>query len=159
MRVEVDQSGKIGEAGTTTALAFTDGIARTLVLKSSEKSKLVRDLKAIKNRDAFYFRLYAYLLFRLVEADIETITQLCIDDEYPGRYGEIKGYFLDILRTHGIVIDPAIIHFLRVGKASRVHTLAITAHRTEVADIVVSYEDVMEFFIPPKKGSGLLPVK
>lgn len=154
MRVEVDQSGKIGEAGTTTALAFSNETSRTLILPSSDKSMLVQNLKTIKNRDAFYFRLYAYLLFRLVKEYVGIITQLCIDDEYPGRYGEIKGYLLDILRTHGIVIDPAIIRFLRVGKKSRVHELAITAHRMEVADIVVRYNDVVDFFVPRKKDRG-----
>lgn len=152
--MEVDQSGKIGEAGTTTALAFTNDIARTLILKSSDKSTIVRDLKIIKNRDAFYFRLYAYLLFRLVKDHVARITQLCIDDEYPGRTGEIKGYFLHILLTHGIVIDPTIVHFTHVGKASRVHALAISAHRMEQANVVVSYDDVMSFFLPRKKDRG-----
>ena len=90
MRVEIDQSGKIGDTKIATAPAFFNDVSYSIYISAVTKRRLIQNLRTPENSRVFYFRAFAFLLFILLRNHLNKIETICIDEEYSGREGEIK---------------------------------------------------------------------
>jgi hypothetical protein len=132
MRVEVDQSGRIEYTKTNTALAFSNGIAGSILILAVDKRECVRVLrKRGVRKELLYYKLFAVALFLLLKDFLKEIDALVIDTEYEGTAVQtiIKGeLFRLILREHPS-FKASWIKFAQVGKRSPAHKKALAAHR------------------------------
>lgn len=151
MKIEIDQSGKIADTKVATVLAFSDGITYSILVKATTKRKLVKELRTFKDAHVFYLQLFAVLIFILIKDFISQIQSIHIDQEYPGRTLDIKGYLINLFKISGMIVDPLSIHFLRIGKHSRAHLKALESFRKKDADRVINYSEVVAYFAPNKK--------
>lgn len=148
MHVEIDQSGKIADTQVATVLAFSNAIAYSIYLPAVVKRELLQKLRTKKNARVLYFRIFSVLLFLLLKEYLRNDLKVIeIDVEYQGWESEIKGYFLNIARKHGVGVDPECIHFTHIGKKSRAHTKAINSLRKGKGDRTISFEDVAYYFL------------
>lgn len=154
MQVEIDQSGKIGDTKLVTVLAFSNHKSYSIYLSATTKRKLIQTLRTPENSRVFYFRVFAILLFILLKDFLDKIQSIYIDQEYLGHEGDIQAYLIDVAQKSGVTIDPQIIHFIRIGKDSNAHILAITCFRKKKGDKTVSYTVISNYFLPTKKDRG-----
>ncbi len=130
MRVEVDQSGKVEVLTVDTALAFSDGIAASILIPATVKREVYRRLKArgVK-RKMITARMFAAGLFLLLEDYLDNIVTVVIDIEYEGWNAEIRGLLLTHIRRMLPYVPQARIDFGYVGKKSRAHKAALAVFR------------------------------
>ena len=126
MKVEVDQSGKIGDTKVPTVLAFSNGKRFAILIPATAKRECLLALReqGIAGK-TLYMKLFAVGLYLLLKDHIHRLSQVTIDLEYPGRNAEIKLYLMNLLNRAGISYDPTSIHFGQVGKKSRAHDAAL----------------------------------
>ena len=96
---------------------------KTKAVKVAAKTK--RQLQEIFLRGharLFIYRLFACLIFFLVEKEIKRISHVTIDLEYPGKEKAIKDILLEFLRGKNLP-EPLII-FKRIGRRPKVHYAA-----------------------------------
>ena len=126
MKVEVDQSGKIGDTKVPTVLAFSNGKHSAIFIPATVKRECLLTLREQGQAGkTIYMKLFAIGLFLLLKDHIRRISEITIDLEYPGRNAEIKLYLMNLLNRAGVSYDPTTIHFGQVGKKSRAHLAAI----------------------------------
>ncbi len=159
MQVEIDQSGKIGDTKIATVLAFSNRISYSIYISAITKRKLVECLRTGENSRAFYFRLFAILIFILIKNFVNKMESIFIDQEYIGWEGQIKAYLIDIAQKEKINIYPDTVHFIRIGKKSNAHLKAIESLHKGSGDKIISYQEIASYFLPNKKGSGPLPLR
>ena len=86
MRVEVDQSGKIGDTKVATVLAFSNGITHTILIPATVKRECVLWLRERGRKGtSMYVGLFSVALFLLLVKNIKSLKQIVIDIEYPGH--------------------------------------------------------------------------
>lgn len=132
VNIEVDQSGKIERTQVNTSLAFSDGLAASILILAVEKRTCVRRLRQRgKSGTTFYLKLFAAALFLLLKDYLDQLEVITIDVEYPGREDEIRVMLLN----HIWKIDPGFskerIVFRRIGKKSQAHRKALAVYRGE----------------------------
>lgn len=145
MRVEIDQSGKIGDTKVPTVLAFSNGKKYAVLIPATTKRKCLDKLRRQGRSGRFlYSKLFAIGLYLLLKDHIRRLKELMIDVEYPGWNAEIKLYLLNMLRRRGIEFDPNKIHFRHIGKKSRAHAKAIAVYkRIEKADKTINFDEIL----------------
>jgi hypothetical protein len=116
--VEVDQSRKIEQSGTT-VLAFSDGISHAIAIPSSVKSQALRALrdKGKPRREALVL-LFATCLYVLFKDYLDQLQRVEIDIEYPGKDADIRASLLRLIWRKAPAFEPEEIVFRRVGKGS-----------------------------------------
>lgn len=154
MKIEIDQSGKIGDTRIATVLAFSDGSSYSIRIKATTKRKLVKELRMFKDSRRFYYQLFAVLVFILIKNFIAQIQLIYIDQEYPGREDEIKAYLIHLITGNGMVFDPQLIHFTRIGKQSAAHVKALESFQKKKAEREIGYDEIISFFVANKKDQG-----
>lgn len=145
MRVEIDQSGKIGDTKVPTVLAFSNGQKYAVLNSATIKRKCLEKLRRHgRSGRFFYSKFFAVGLYLLLKDHIHQLKELTIDVEYPGWNAEIKLYLLNMLRRRGIVFDAHKIHFRHIGKKSHAHTKAIAVYkRMEKADKIITLDEIL----------------
>ena len=125
MKVEIDQSGKIGDTKVPTVLAFSNGKRSAILIPATVKREYLLSLReqGIAGK-TIYMKLFAVGLYLLLKDHIHRFSQIIVDLEYPGRNAEIKLYLMNLLNRAGFSYDPTTIHFGQVGKKSRAHLAA-----------------------------------
>jgi len=125
MKVEIDQSGKIGDTKVPTVLAFSNGKRSAILIPATVKRECLLSLReqGIAGK-TIYMKLFAVGLYLLLKDHIHRFSQIIVDLEYPGRNAEIKLYLMNLLNRAGFSYDPTTIHFGQVGKKSRAHLAA-----------------------------------
>ena len=99
MRVEVDQSGKIGDTKVPTVLAFANDESFAVLIPATVKRECVRVLRTrFRSPHQLYMRLFAAALFLLIEKHLAQIDSIVIDVEYTGHEGSIKDMLLRYVR-------------------------------------------------------------
>jgi len=148
MRVEVDQSGKIGDTRVPTVLAFSDGEDYAILFPAKVKRECVQRLREQgETGKTFYMRLFAVGLFFLLKDHALTADQIAVDIEYPGRNAEVKLYLLNLLRQASIRIDGEVIHFEHIGKSSNAHKKALAVYTKEqMPDKVIKSDEILVLF-------------
>ena len=116
MRIEIDQSGKIADTQVPTVLAFSNGVTHSIFISQITKRRLIKTLRSQTSSRVLYFQIFSLLIFFLLQNHLKKIQMVFIDEEYEGREGELKGYFLDICLKNKVKINPKIIHFSQIEK-------------------------------------------
>jgi len=145
MRVEVDQSGKIGDTRVPTVLAFSNEESYAILIPAKVKRECVQRLREQgRTGKTFYMRLFAIGLFFLLKDYAFEADQIAVDVEYPGRNAEVKLYLLNILWQADVRIDTEEIHFEHIGKSSRAHKKALAVYTKEqVPDKVIKLDEIL----------------
>ena len=145
MKVEVDQSGKIGDTKVPTALAFSNGEAGAILITAIVKRECLRRLRR-KGDDGkvIYLKMFSIGLYLLLKDHMRSITSIVIDLEYPGRDADIKLYLSNLFKRSGIKFNPTTIHFAQVGKNSRAHKKAFDVFKkTQMPDLQITAKDLL----------------
>ncbi len=128
MRVEIDQSGRVEDLATGTAVAFSNGKYGAIFISAGVKREVVQILKT-KPLYALRFAslFFATLVFILIkEAKIDSFL---IDAEYPRDDIYVEEVIKKLFKRKRVV-HPNIL-FGRIGKRSSAHALAWKVHRTK----------------------------
>ncbi|MEK7543758.1 MAG: hypothetical protein AAB557_02740 [Patescibacteria group bacterium] len=130
MTVEVDQSGRIEDLSTGTAIAIANGKSSAVFVSAGTKRKIIvrlrrnsfipaKDLPAI---------IFSVVLFMLIEE--HKIDVLKIDEEYTGKNEIIEETLKKLyLRSRKKRIPD--VRFVRIGKQSPAHKVAWEVHRSK----------------------------
>lgn len=128
MTVEVDQSGRIEDLSTGTAIAFSNGIHDAIFVNAGTKRKLIVKLRRTsfipaKDLPAIIFSVVLFILITDYSIDV-----LKIDEEYTGKNEIIEETIKKLfLRSRKKRIPY--VRFVRIGKQSPAHKLAWEVHR------------------------------
>lgn len=130
MKVEVDQSGRVEDLSTGTAVAFSNGKSGAVFVSAGVKRRIivyVRQNSLVSSSDipAILFSILVYILI----ADFE-LTALNIDEEYTGKHSIIEETINKLYVRFGVRRIPNLL-FVRIGKRSPAHKLAWEAHRSK----------------------------
>jgi hypothetical protein len=83
-------------------------------------------------------------LFLLLQDVLEEVSLVTIDQEYPGREGDIKGMLLRLIGQSGKRFEKGRIVFHQVGKESAAHFKAYGVYKgLHEADRTLSAEDIL----------------
>lgn len=148
MRVEVDQSGKIGDTKVPTVLAFSDGESYAVLIPAKVKRKCVHRLRRRGEvGTTLYLKLFAVGLYLLLKDHISKRDCATIDMEYPGHDIDIRLYLLNMLQRAGISADAAQIQFQHIGKRSRTHELALAVFtKSEMPNKTIELGEILAEF-------------
>ena len=144
MKLFIDQSGKVEDTSKNTVLAFSNRINGSILIKAVEKRKLLQMFREQNRPKIFTFQLFSILIYELlVKYKIKNHT-VFIDIEYPGQNDLIKSYIIQLInKFKGVEITNHDIHFVLVGKQSKVHKIAITSFRKSKAEYSVLSKDIL----------------
>ena len=145
MRVEVDQSGKLGDTRVPTVLAFSNGESYSIVIPATVKREcfalLKRHYRLLRQP---YLKLFAAGLFLLLKRHLPRVAVVVIDQEYIGQEGNIKGMLLNYIRKEYPDFPKENIVFRRIGKRSPAHRKAYATYVGEIeADHKVEREELL----------------
>ena len=144
MHINVDQSGKIEKTNVDTVLAFSDEKSATVLIPAEVKRVCLQALRrGGRRKTTIVLRIFAAGLFLLLLDVLEEVTLVTIDQEYPGREGDIKGMLLRLIRASGKEFEKERIVFHRVGK-SAAHFKAYGVYKGfRKADRILTAEDIL----------------
>ena len=148
MRIEVDQSGKIGSSGPT-VLAFSNAIDYKILIPPAVKRECIEALR-LRGRagSVFYLQIFSVALFLLLKDHLAQVTLVVIDQEYTGRSRDIKGFLINLLSRANLAVDADSIRFERIGKQSNAHKKALATLRGDlVPDRVIGTDEILELLI------------
>jgi len=161
VHVYVDQSGKIEDTATDTALAFSDGQSCAILIPAGVKRDCLTALRTRgKTGQHIYRLLFGVGLFYLLKDHLHALSSITVDTEYVGHDAAIKGHLLDLLRRADLRVQPEIIWFQRIhqgGKQPRAHNRAYATHKRAVqADRVLTVGDLLAQIRSREKDRRLL---
>lgn len=145
MHIEVDQSGKIERMNVDTVLAFSDGKSAAVLIPAEVKRVCLQALRREgRPKVSIVLRIFAVGLFFLLQDVLEKVTLVTIDQEYPGREGDIRGMLLRLIWASGREFEKERIVFGQVGKNSAAHFKAYGVCKGfQKADRILIAEDIL----------------
>ena len=97
-----------------------------------------------RRKTAVVLRIFAAGLFFLLKDVLEEVALVTIDQEYPGREGDIKGMLLRLIWVSGKRFEKERIVFHQVGRKSAAHFKAYGVYKgLQKADQILTAEDVL----------------
>lgn len=141
MKIEIDQSGKIESTNKLTVVAFSNTKNKSIIVTSKDKKSIQLIYRKMGRRKLFIYRLFAIMIFKLIEKDANSISGIVIDTEYPGFGNLIKDFIIEIAAKNNKKIDRKIIHFSQIGKLSGAHITAYKAFRAKRADLKLDFNN------------------
>jgi hypothetical protein len=144
--VEVDQSGKkVEKTNTDTALAFSDGEEGAVLITAKVKRQCLETLrKADRKVQIFVLQIFSAGLFLLLKDYLDRLQMIIIDEEYPGREGDIKGMLLNLIRKERPGFPKEAIVFQQVGRKSGAHYKAYGVYKGfQDPDRTLTAEDIL----------------
>ena len=127
MRIEVDQSGKIGQLNKDSVIGFSNKTQYSVLIPKEVKQEAFKLYKG-KIKDLRY-RLFCIGIYYCLKDYIKEKELVTICCEYQGKENLIKSFLLNYLRKEYSAIDSKIIRFGRIGKESNAHVVAIDVYR------------------------------
>lgn len=145
MHIEVDQSGKIEKMNVDTVLAFSDGKSAAVLIPAEVKRVCLQALRrGDRRKTTIVLSILAVGLFLLLKDVLEEVTLVTIDQEYPGRGGDIKGMLLRLIWTSGKRFEQERIVFHQVGRKSAAHFKAYGVYKgLQRADRILTSEEIL----------------
>jgi len=145
LHIEVDQSGKIEKMSVDTVLAFSDGKSAAVLIPAEVKRVCLQAFRrGGRRKTTIALRIFAAGLFFLLKDVFEEVTLVTIDQEYPGREGDIKGILLRLIRASGKRLEKERIVFHQVGKKSAAHFKAYGVYKGfQKADRILTAEEIL----------------
>jgi hypothetical protein len=148
MRIKIDQSGKTEDTSKDTVIAFSDGKAKSLVIRAKDKREIQRFFRRIGKPRIFIYRVFAILVFLLIKDYLKEIDEIVIDEEYSGKESLIKNFLLEEIQKVNPGFPKGHIRFQRIGKKSKAHFVAYGVFKGKrKADIEVSATKVLKILI------------
>lgn len=149
MTVEVDQSGRIEDLSTGTAIAVANGKSSAVFVNAGTKRKIIVRLRRqsfipAKDLPAIIFSVVLFILIAEYTIDV-----LKIDEEYTGKNEIIEETLKKLYLNSRKKRIPAV-RFVRIGKQSPAHTLAWKVHRSKgrLPDIKkVSEKNILRYIL------------
>lgn len=143
MKIQIDQSGRIEYTSKNTVVAFSDGKNKSILIKAKDKRKLQKIFREHKQGRIFIYKAFASLIYFLIKEDLDKISRITIDQEYPGHEAEIKHYLLQIIRKANKDFSKDNIVFKQIGKKSHAHLLAYKVYRKKAsAEVIVNINEL-----------------
>ena len=124
MNIEIDQSGKVENTSKNTVIAFSNDIFGTIFISAQEKREIQKFFRKIGKTKVFVYRLFAALIFLLINDHLKNLKRITIDEEYSGKENLIKSYLVQNIRRVYRGFSAENISFKRIGKKSKAHNLA-----------------------------------
>ena len=150
MHADVDMSGRIEETNRPTALGLANGVSYSILISAREKRRAIEALQQMmpqRDRATIHIRVFAILLFLLLQEELPRLELVSIDPEYPGHEPTIKNVVMAYCRKHGIQIYADQIMFRRVGKKSPAHMLAYETFKgRKKPDRILRARDILAEF-------------
>lgn len=148
MRVEVDQSGKIGDTKVPTVLAFSNGQQYAIFISATIKRQCVHYLrKNGKKGNTLYIKFFSTALYFLLREQIKKLERIVIDLEYPGHEAKIKQHILNLFRRRGITNIANKIEFALIGKKSNAHICGLQVYNgLRKAEKIITYDEMIDEF-------------
>lgn len=139
--IEVDQSGRTDRLNEDTALAFSDGIQRSILLTAAVKRACYWRLRERKMpKKLAVVRMFAAGLVILFQDKGGAFDSICVDLEYPGWESDLLPHLLRRLPW----LRNSQIRFGQISKKSRAHELAWSTFRLKrEADKRVTVEELL----------------
>ena len=148
MIVEIDQSGKLEQLNTATAVAYSDDRSGAVWIRAPTKRKIASYLrKTLKNKADLWPLVFAFVIFHLV-AELAPDIVLRIDEEYTGKDRMITDKLSQLLDRRFPNGWRGSIRFGRIGKNSPAHRLAWQVHRLKNRQRVrtLSAEEILRWW-------------
>ena len=84
MKVEVDQSGKIGDTKVPTVLAFSNSSQFAILIPTKIKRECIQQIRGKRKMETkLYIQLFAVGLYLLLKKEIKSLGQVIIDFDIP----------------------------------------------------------------------------
>ena len=146
MHVQVDQSGtKIERTHRETVLAFSDDVEGAVVIPAKVKKECVAALrKESWKAQVFVLQVFVAGIFLLLQDYLARIDSITVDQEYPGRDGDIKGMLLNLIRQVQGDFPKENLIFEEIGRHSRAHHKAYGVYKGfQKPDKVLTTEEIL----------------
>lgn len=128
MKVEVDQSGKMEQLNTGTAVAYSNGKSGAIWLSTVTKQELIRRLrKTLIPHRHLWTIMFAIAIFTMIEK-LDSNVILVIDEEYTGKEEILSETLIKLLQRRFKDKWNGDVRFSRIGKSSGAHKLAWEVH-------------------------------
>ncbi len=148
MVIEIDQSGKLEQLDTGTAIAYANGKSDVVWVTAKTKRELINYLRRtlIPTKDSWPI-LFAVLIYTTIEKLPKNVV-LKIDEEYTGKEKIISETLEKLLGRKFAKKWDGKIHFGLIGKHSPAHKLSWEVHRKKNRQRVrsIKFEEVVKFF-------------
>ena len=153
MTYQIDQSGKVENTSKLTVVVVANGISKSIVIKGTEKRKLVTAMKSLDYPKTNYvYKIFAAMIFLLIRV-FKKNEVIYIDREYPGHESVIKDTLIWLFAKEGHKVPQ--IGFSQIGKDSPAHHLAISIFRSEIKpNLITTANEILKLFYKPKQKIG-----
>lgn len=145
VRIEIDQSGKIENTNKPTVIAYSNKESRTILISASDKQTIQKYYRRIGQPKIFVYKLFAVLIYVLIEDKITKIDLAIIDKEYLGYDKLIKGFILEIIERRKKKIYKDIFKFNSIGKKSKAHKIALKSYVAKRANVKFNYHQFKKY--------------
>ena len=148
MNIEIDQSLKIECTEKDTVVAFSDHIFASILIRAKDKREIQKIFRNINQSKVFVYKLFAVLIFILIKDYLNKITEIIIDEEYPGKNKIITDSLMREIKNVKPDFDRSNIIFQQIGKNSKAHFVAWgVAMNKKLPDRVLGLKEILKFFI------------
>ena len=148
MVVEIDQSGKLEQLDTGTAIAYANGKSDVVWVTAKTKRELINYLRKtlIPIKDSWPI-LFAVLIYAMIEKLPKNVV-LRIDEEYTGKEKIISETLEKLLGRKFAKKWEGKVRFGLIGKHSPAHKLSWEVHRKKNRQRVrgIKFEEVAKYF-------------
>lgn len=143
MKCYIDQSGKIENTKNLTVVAYSNGKSKSLVIRATEKRKLLKILKiTVERKKLITYEIFSILVFILIKD--ENFNNLIIDIEYKGHEGSIKNFIKNYHVKYNKTLPD--IDFELITKKNPAHEVAINTFRgLRKPNMVISAIEVLKY--------------
>jgi len=148
MDIEIDQSGKIENTSKNTIVAFSNNIFGSIFISAHDKREIQKIFRGAGRSKIFVYKLFAILIFIILEKHFRNISQIIIDDEYPGKGYLIKNFLFQEISKINPNFPVHNIAIKRIGKKSRAHYVAYgAATGRKLPDRRVNIKEILRFIV------------
>ena len=145
MRIEIDQSGKIENTHKPTVVAYSNKISKSILITSRDKQSIQKYYRTIGQPKIFVYKLFAVLIYVLIEDRLTKIDQIIIDKECLGYEKLIRSFILEIAEKKKRKTNKDIFKFHLIGKKSKAHKLALKVYNIKKANLKLSYHQFRKY--------------
>jgi len=146
MIIEIDQSGKVEETAKDTVVAFADtrGFKRSVKISAREKRALQKFFRKLGKPRFYTYKVFAVLVFILIQDYLSKLDRIVIDPEYPGYEELLRNLIFELIKTKDNQFERKNITFKQIGKKAGAHVIAYkTFRRKQKAHQIVTVKDVL----------------
>lgn len=147
MRVEIDQSGRIEYTSVPTSIG--DSLGNCISISARNKQQLQRIYRNFGKPRVFVLEVFALLVVLTIKQSFKSENIYIIDEEYTGRFDEIKNSIKRYSHIVGLKIDTRKIHLRRIGKYSKAHETAYKGFKNNIRKKIVNTKDILKIILTP----------